>query len=112
MGVASGWKEVYRFPPTTYPYILLLYVLFCSIPPFCSLKKMFFIYIYTYTKTELYRSQFANQRKLVPAHFALKIIVVHVYITSKTSISNKKLLDLQLQEIPHRAIYIKNAKSF
>ena len=37
MGVASGCgcKEVYRFPHTTYPYILLLYisVLFCSSIP-------------------------------------------------------------------------------
>ena len=41
-----GCKEVYRFPHITYPYSSAL---FCSIPTFCSLKKMFFLYIYRIT---------------------------------------------------------------
>ena len=48
MGVATGcgFKEVYRFPHTTYP-LLLLYLFFfaASIPTFCSFKKMFFVLV-------------------------------------------------------------------
>ena len=54
MGVATGCgcKEVYRFPHTTYPLLLLyLHVLFySSIPTFCSFKKMFFVaMLYTHS---------------------------------------------------------------
>ena len=46
MGVDSGCgcKEVYRFPHTTYPYILLLYLFFFAAASLLFLhKKMFFI---------------------------------------------------------------------
>ena len=35
MGVATGcgFKEIYRFPHTTYPYILLLYLYFLAAAP-------------------------------------------------------------------------------
>ena len=47
MGVATGcgFKEIYRFPHSTYPYPLVS-VLFCSsIPTFLFILKMFLIYI-------------------------------------------------------------------
>ena len=50
MSVASGCgcKEVYRFLNITYPYILLLYLLFFATASllFCSLKKCFFVVVY------------------------------------------------------------------
>ena len=55
MGVATGcgFKEIYRFPHTTYPYILLLYLYFCSsIPTFCSFLEMFFVSIYVTARFE------------------------------------------------------------
>ena len=75
MGVATGCgcKEVYRFPHTTYPLLLLYLLFFCSsiptlcsffkmffrsIPTLCSFFKMFFIYIYytIYIYTRMGRS--------------------------------------------------------
>ena len=52
MGVATGcgFKEIYRFPHTTYPYSSCICTFCSSIPTFCSFKKMFFVlYIYIYT---------------------------------------------------------------
>ena len=48
MGVATGCglKEIYRFPHTTYP-ILLLYLYFFAAASllFCSFLKMFFVLV-------------------------------------------------------------------
>ena len=82
MGVASGYKEVYRFP-ITYPYILLLYisVLFCSsIPTFVHFYKCFslmfqyFFYVlsnppqYKHTYGQLWASHLSHMKA---AHNAL-----------------------------------------
>ena len=42
-----GFKEIYRFPHTTYPYILLLYLYFFAAASllFCSFLKMFFVLV-------------------------------------------------------------------
>ena len=42
-----GCKEVYRFPHTTYPYssCICSFLQPCSIPTFCSFKKMFFVLV-------------------------------------------------------------------
>ena len=50
MGVATGcgFKEIYRFPHTTY----LVFVLFCSsIPTFLLIKKNVFRSCYIYNRT-------------------------------------------------------------
>ena len=45
MGVATGcgFKEVYRFPHSTYPYSSCICSFLQQHPTFCSLKKMFFV---------------------------------------------------------------------
>ena len=47
MGVATGcgFKEIYRFPHTTYPYSSCIYLYFFAAASllFCSFKKMFFV---------------------------------------------------------------------
>ena len=50
---------------------------------------MYWVNTMVYTKTKFYRTNTKSQG-LVPAHFALIIIVVHVY--SKTSISINKYM--------------------
>ena len=51
MGVATGcgFKEIYRFPHTTYPYSLYLYVFAAASLLFCSFLKMFFVLVPVYT---------------------------------------------------------------
>ena len=48
MGVATGcgFKEIYRFPHTTYPYSSCICIFLQSIPIFCSFFKMFFVLLY------------------------------------------------------------------
>ena len=49
MGVATGcgFKEIYRFPHTTYLSLLLLYLYFFAAASllFCSFFKMFFVLV-------------------------------------------------------------------
>ena len=50
MGVATGCgcKEVYRFPHNTYPYSSCICSFLQQHPYFCSLKKKWFSFLYTY----------------------------------------------------------------
>ena len=47
MGVATGcgFKEIYRFPHSTYPYSSCICTFCSSIPTFCSFFKMFFVLV-------------------------------------------------------------------
>ena len=51
MGVATGcgFKEIYRFPHTTYPYSSCICTFFCSsIPTFLFIKKKSFSFLFQY----------------------------------------------------------------